>query len=128
MPEDDAAEAAAGQGWVVSRDEAEQARQVASRGKRQQKTWYVTEDVAYRVNAAVFWAAPKALEQDPDLDPAAVPDSASALVETALWAEVLRLEKLYNNGEPFPPPKSGRLRSGPGRQGVERLREPRRKK
>lgn len=61
-------------------------------------------------------------ERAPDLTQ--VPDSASALVENALWAEVLRLEALYNGGEPFPAAPS-RLRTGPGQRGIERLSRPR---
>lgn len=112
----------------MPRSKVEWARSSAAEGARQQKSWYLTREVIARANSCVYWCLPKALaaaERDglePDLTQ--VPDSASALVENALWAEVLRLEALYNGGEPFPDAPS-RLRTGPGQQGIERLSRPR---
>lgn len=112
---------------AVSRDEIVNAREGAG-SKRKQKTWYLSEDVIERANAAVYWAVPYALrvEGAEDLDVSRIPDSASALVESGLWAEVLRLEKMLNGGEPFPPAPAN-LRPGPGRAGVQRLSQPRKK-
>lgn len=45
----------------------------------------------------------------------------SELVERALAAEVERLERDYNGGEPFPA-VLGKMRTGPGASGVERIR------
>jgi hypothetical protein len=46
-------------------------------------------------------------------------------VEAAMWAEVLRLERLYNNGQPFREVAGGKLKPGPGQRGVDRLKQPR---
>lgn len=113
---------------VVSRHDVDEARDHAARGKRQQKTWYVTKEVIDRANGAVYWALPHALaraqNRGDEVDHSQIPDSSSALVESALWAETLRLERLFNNGRPFPP-APGKLRTGPGQGGVSRLSEPR---
>lgn len=107
--------------------EAREAKESAAPGKRRQKTWYVTEEIIERVNGAAYWALPLALAEsrkhkNHDIDQTDIPDSASDLVETALWAEVLRLEKLHNQGMPFPAPP-GKLRPGPGQNGASRLRK-----
>jgi len=113
---------------AVPRSKVESVRSLAAEGARQQKSWYLTREVIARANSCVYWCLPKALAAadrtgvEPDLSQ--VPDSASALVENALWAEVLRLEALYNGGEPFPDAPS-RLRTGPGQAGIERLSRPR---
>lgn len=113
---------------TVSRQDIDEARDEAAAGRRIQKSYYVTEEVADRANRAVFWARVHALahaqqtgEDEIDLD--AIPDSASALVESAMWAEVLRLERLYNNGDPFRSVTGGKLKPGPGQRGVKRLRQ-----
>ena len=113
---------------TVSRHDVNDARDGAADGRRIQKSYYVTEEVADRANRAVYWARVHALahaqqtgEEEIDLD--AIPDSASALVELAMWAEVLRLERLYNNGQPFRSVTGGKLKPGPGRRGVSRLRQ-----
>src|SRR5690349_9573861 len=89
----------------VSRQDVNAARDEAADGRRIQKSYYVTEDVADRANRAVFWARVHALahadQTGDEIDLDALPDSASALVESAMWAEVLRLERLYNGGRPF---------------------------
>lgn len=112
---------------TVTRDEIVGAREGAT-GKRKQKTWYLSEEVIARANAAVYWSLPYALkvEDSAGLDVSRIPDSASSLVESGLWSEVLRLEKMLNHGEPFPPAPAN-LRPGPGRAGVERLSQPRKK-
>lgn len=112
----------------ASRGEVESARDSAAGGKRQQKTWYLTKEVIDRANGAVYWSLPLALagakNSGEDVDHSQIPDSASALVELALWAEILRLELLFNNGRPFPS-APGKLRTGPGQSGVSRLSEQR---
>lgn len=113
---------------IVARDDVEDARDEAALGKRTQKTWYLTQEVVERANAAVYWCLPIALAHSQmkgtEVDTARIPDSASALVEMALWAEVLRLEAMYNEGKPFNPAPE-KLRPGPGRSGVSRLSLPR---
>lgn len=113
----------------VARRDVEAARDGAARGKRMQKTWYLTREVIERANGAVYWALPSALAAasrggDEEIDTSQIPDSASSLVESALWAEILRLERLFHGGQPFPR-APGRLRTGPGQGGVSRLSEPR---
>lgn len=111
----------------VEREDIMQARESAHAGKRKQKTWYLSEEVIERANAAVYWALPYALKEagNREVDVSRLPDSASALVEAGLWSEVLRLERMLNNGEPFPK-APGALRTGPGRTGIQRLSQPRR--
>lgn len=113
---------------VVPRSRVESARSAAAEGARQQKSWYLTREVIARANSCVYWCLPKALaaadRAGVEANLSQVPDSASALVESALWAEVLRLEMLYNGGQPFPDAPS-RLRTGPGQAGIERLSRPR---
>src|SRR4051812_6584916 len=114
---------------TVSRQDVDDARDEAADGRRIQKSYYVTEEVANRANRAVFWAPVHALahadQTGDEIDLDALPDSASALVESAMWAEVLRLERLYNNGKPFREVAGGRLKPGPGQRGVSRLKQPR---
>ena len=133
MPQKRARSSETGTAWpgevTVSRDDVDEARDDAARGRRIQKSYYVTEEVADRANRAVFWARVHALShadktgEEIDLD--ALPDSASALVESAMWAEVLRLERLYNEGKPFREVAGGKLKPGPGQRGVNRLKQPR---
>ena len=111
----------------VPRDEALEARDIASGGKRQQKTWYLTKEVCDRANNAVYWALAYAMKNAPDpehVDVDRLPDSASGLVEIALWAEILRLEQMLNDGQPFPNAPA-KLRTGPGTDGTRRLSAPR---
>lgn len=88
------------------------------------------EEHLARVNGAIFWSLAKALAKaeatGTPVDTSAIPDSASALVESALWAEVMRLEEQYNDGQPFPP-APGKLAPGPGQHGKERMRSRRSK-
>lgn len=113
----------------MSRRDVDDARAAAARGRRAKKTWYLTKEVIDRANAAVYWCLPKALAYQEtsgqEVDLSEVPSTSSALVESGLWSEVLRLERMYNSGRPFPP-APGRLGTGPGREGVARLSEPRR--
>lgn len=114
---------------TVSRADVDEARDAATDGPRIQKSYYVTRQIADRANRAVFWARVHALSRadqtGEELDLDALPDSASALVEAAMWAEVLRLERLYNDGRPFREVVGGRLKPGPGQRGVDRLKQPR---
>lgn len=135
MPQRRARSKGSGAPWpgevTVSRQEVDEARDGAAGGRRLQKSYYVTEEVADRANRAVFWARVHALshadQTGDEIDLDALPDSASALVESAMWAEVLRLEQLYNNGQPFREVTGGRLKPGPGQRGVDRLKQPRKK-
>jgi hypothetical protein len=116
-----------GQEAIVTRREVDDTVNEASRGERTQRTFYISKEAVERLNAAVYWARGYAIarSQQEGIDVSEyVPDSASALVETAIWAEILRIEKGINHGKPFPP-AAGRLRTGPGTRGVQRLSEPR---
>ena len=133
MPKKQPPSAGSSEPWpgevAVPRGDVDDARDDAADGRRIQKSYYVTGEVADRANRAVFWARVHALahadQTGDEIDLDALPDSASALVESALWAEVLRLERLYNNGRPFREVVGGRLKTGPGQRGVSRLRRPR---
>lgn len=113
----------------VPRQDVDEARDQAAGSRRLQKSYYVTEDIADRANRAVYWAKVHALmhaqQTGEEIDFDALPDSASALVESAMWHEVLRLERLYNDGEPFREVAGGKLKPGPGPRGVSRLKQPR---
>jgi hypothetical protein len=111
----------------VSRAETMAAVEAAASDKRRQKSFYLTESCLARINAAVYWARSGFLAAQRQGEPIGVeelPDSASALIERAAMAEVIRLEKLFNKGRPFPS-APGRLSPGPGARGIERLRRPR---
>lgn len=114
---------------TVTRQDINEARDTAASGKRVQKSFYITAEIYDRAIAAVYWSRPYALAQGQmsgeEIDVESLPDSASALVESSLWAEVLRLERLYHKGEPFPAVK--KLRSGPGQRGIDRLSQSREK-
>ena len=133
MPQGRARSSESGALWpgevTVSRQDVVAARDEAADSRRLQKSYYVTEEVADRANRAVFWARVHALahadKTGEEIDIDALPDSASALVEAAMWAEVLRLERLYNNGQPFREVAGGKLKPGPGQRGVDRLKQPR---
>lgn len=133
MPQKRARSTGSGASWpgevTVSREDIDEARDDAAGGRRIQKSYYVTEEVAGRANRAVFWARVHALSHadktGEEIDIDALPDSASALVESAMWAEVLRLERLYNDGKPFRAVAGGKLKPGPGQRGVDRLKQPR---
>ncbi len=109
----------------VSREETMAQVEEASGGKRKQKSYYLTEDLLERINAAVYWSRAgyvAAKQRGEELDVSELPDNASQLVERAATAEVLRLEKLFNGGERFEP-APGKLAVGPGESGAARLRQ-----
>lgn len=89
-----------GRSRQVSRREVMAARIVAARagaGVRAQ-TIYLPPAVIDRMKAVMRWSTSEIRAGNPAardaVDP--LPDSVSDLVETAVWAEVLRLEKLHN--------------------------------
>lgn len=104
---------------AVSREKAENYRAQVANGKRIRRSFYVTEAMGKRLNDAVH-----AVKGRNSPDGEFVPDSASALVEMAVWAEIARLEDRFNDGESFPP-AAGPLPSGPAASGVDRLSRPR---
>lgn len=120
--------------YVVRRPEVEQAITEAASSTRSQRTYYLTDDVISRAGGAVYWALPMAISQaqtagdevDAEALAEIIPTSVSALVEHALWAEILRLEALFNRGKPFAA-QPGKLPSGPSAAGIARLRQPRKK-
>lgn len=117
--------------YVVRRPHVEKAIEESKDSSRSQRTYYLTDEVISRAGGAVYWALPKALAQageEADTDALAeiIPGSVSALVEHALWAEILRLEALFNDGKPFPP-QPGQRPTGPSAAGIARLRQPRKK-
>ena len=122
MPQKRARSKGSGASWpgdvTVPRQDVDDARDEAAGGRRLQKSYYVTEEVADRANRAVYWAKVHALmhaqQTGEEIDFDALPDSASALVESAMWHEVLRLERLYNDGQPFREVAGGKLKPGPG--------------
>ena len=90
----------------VTREQVEQAITLAASDGRQQKTWYVPSSLVDRVAAAAYWAVPVTLAEarasGAEIDLTGIPDSASAIVESALWAEVLRLERRAESRAAFP--------------------------
>ncbi|WP_152364400.1 hypothetical protein [Microlunatus speluncae] len=113
---------------TVSRQEIEDATNGAAHSNRQQKSFYLSAELVERLTAACYWAQRFAEARTADGGSASaldyVPDNASSLAEQGLWAEVLRIEKALNDSKPFPPAE-GRLKSGPGQRGIERLNQPR---
>lgn len=79
--------------------------------KRIQRSALLPEDLVNRARAAVYWCRVIPGE----------PGSYAALSERALEAEVSRLEKAYNNGEPFEIPAGEGLRPGPAQGVMERV-------
>lgn len=117
-------------GVTVPRGEVEEAAREAAKGERAQRTFYISKEVVERLNGVVYWAQGFAIaraEQTGEDLTEYVPDSASSMVETAIWAEILRVEKAINKGRPFQP-AGGKLRTGPGERGIRRLSEPRKKR
>lgn len=107
---------------VVSHEDAATAAEVAREGRRVQRTWYLSQEIVDRARATIYWAHGTAHSRaaqagrQVDVDQLTqLPDSLTSLAETALWAEVMRLERLLNDGHPFPP-APGELRRG-GRLG-----------
>lgn len=113
-------------GIPVARRDVQAAAASADRSVRKQRSFYLTEDVFDRMRRVAYWArvaAYEAADAGEPVDVEELPPSVSALVETAIWAEVLRWERQLHEGEPFPPVPGGRLAPGPGASGVRRLRE-----
>lgn len=81
--------------------------------ERTPRSFHLSRQLLERARAAAHWAG-----KLPDLDE---PTNVSELVERALRGEVERLERTYNAGVPFPAVQ-GKLRTGPGASGVERIR------
>ncbi|MQA26338.1 MAG: hypothetical protein GEU94_12910 [Micromonosporaceae bacterium] len=81
--------------------------------ERTPRSFHLSRRLLERARAAAYWAgqAPAAGE----------PTNVSELVERALRGEVERLERTYNGGAPFPA-VVGKMRTGPGASGVERIR------
>lgn len=116
---------------TVSRKDIDDAMAEARGGERVQKTWYISSEVVDRVTASVQWAGKLAVaaalregQQPDEVDLTGIPETAGELVEAALWAEVLRLERQVNDGKPFPS-APGKLKTGPSSRGLARLREAR---
>lgn len=82
--------------------------------ERTPRSFHLSRSLLERARAAAYWVA-----KTPEPDE---PTNVSELVERALRCEVERLERLYNNGTPFPA-VLGRMRTGPGASGVERIRQ-----
>lgn len=101
---------------VVSRRAVADAVLSASRGMRALRDFYLPVELIDRMAGTVFWAQSAALSRFQESGDEAildeVPDSLTALAETAIWAKVLLLEKALNKGEPFPAAR-GPLRRGP---------------
>lgn len=120
--------------YVVRRPHVEKAIEEAEDSSRSQRTYYLTDEVISRAGGAVYWALPMAISQaqaageevDPEALAEIIPSSVSGLVEHALWAEILRLEALFNQGRPFPA-QPGKRPTGPSAAGIARLRQPRKK-
>lgn len=81
--------------------------------ERTPRSFHLSRALLERARAAAYWVG-----QLPDLDEAT---NVSEQVERALHSEVERLEREYNGGVPFPA-VLGKMRTGPGASGVERIR------
>ncbi|HEX2418061.1 MAG TPA: hypothetical protein VHJ83_08060 [Micromonosporaceae bacterium] len=81
--------------------------------ERTPRSFHLSRSLLERARAAAHWVA--------KLPGQTEPTNVSELVERALRSEVERLEALYNGGTPFPA-VLGRMRTGPGASGVERIR------
>lgn len=81
--------------------------------ERTPRSFHLSRRLLERARAAAYWAG-----QSPE---AGEPTNVSELVERALRGEVERLERTYNGGHPFPA-VVGKMRTGPGASGVERIR------
>jgi hypothetical protein len=88
----------------------------ASGDRRIKRSTYISEDLVERAKAAVFWT--RVIQGEPN--------SYADLTERALRAEVERLERLYNEGEPFEIPEGEGLRPGPAPGVMKRVAELRR--
>lgn len=80
---------------------------------RTPRSFHLSRQLLERARAAAYWVN--------QLGGAGEATNVSELVERALRREVERLEAEYNDSQPFPAVQ-GRMRSGPGAAGVERIR------
>lgn len=80
---------------------------------RTPRSFHLSRQLLERARAAAHWVHQLGNTEEPT--------NVSELVERALRHEVERLEREYNDGQPFPAVQ-GRMRSGPGAAGVERIR------
>ncbi|MGH3739271.1 MAG: ParB family protein [Micromonosporaceae bacterium] len=87
--------------------------------ERTPRSFHLSRQLLERARAAAHWAG-----RLPELQE---PTNVSELVERALRGEVERLERRYNAGVPFPAVQ-GKLRTGPGASGVERIRRAQRER
>ncbi len=78
------------------------------------RSFHLSRQLLERARAAAYWVS-----QLPGVEEAS---NVSELVERALRREVERLELEYNDGRPFPA-VMGRMRTGPGAAGAERIRK-----
>lgn len=83
--------------------------------ERTPRSFHLSRQVLERARAAAYWLSRTR-------GGAAGPTTISELVEQALRQEVERLEAEHNDGEPFPA-VVGRMRTGPGAAGAERIRQ-----
>ncbi|MGH3664019.1 MAG: ParB family protein [Micromonosporaceae bacterium] len=81
--------------------------------ERTPRSFHLSRQLLERARAAAYWVAENSNSGEPT--------NVSELVERALRFEVERLEQRYNQGTPFPA-VVGRMRTGPGASGVERIR------
>lgn len=80
--------------------------------ERTPRSFHLSRQVLERARAAAYW-----LSRENN-----APTTISELVEAAVRQEVERLEAEHNDGAPFPA-VLGRMRTGPGAAGAERIRQ-----
>ncbi|GIL29557.1 ParB family protein [Actinocatenispora comari] len=80
--------------------------------ERTPRSFHLSRQVLERARAAAYWLSSTG---------GAGPTTISELVERAVRQEVERLEAEHNDGQPFPA-VVGRMRTGPGAAGAERIR------
>ena len=81
--------------------------------ERTPRSFHLSRQILERARAAAYWLSRRPGD--------AGPTTISELVESALRQEVERLEQEHNEGTPFPA-VVGRMRTGPGAAGAERIR------
>ncbi|GAA4200278.1 hypothetical protein [Actinocatenispora rupis] len=81
--------------------------------ERTPRSFHLSREVLERARAAAYWLSRSR---------GGGPTTISELVEQALRQEVERLEAEHNDGVPFPA-VVGRMRTGPGAAGAERIRQ-----
>ena len=80
--------------------------------ERTPRSFHLSRQVLERARAAAYW-----LNSTGEAGPTTI----SELVERAVRQEVERLEAEHNEGQPFPA-VVGRMRTGPGAAGADRIR------